>query len=113
MQTIITNYISRLLLVVLLLSNLFALNSYSGNEYKNAPANTSLIIESAAIQDFVIAAQKTTKLQFQKLSNLSLFEVHEKSAFSTKFKNFTKISPQDFSLLNFQFFLSSQFSTDT
>lgn len=108
-----TKYISRIILIVLLLSNVCAVNSFSGVNSKSKTADSNLIIESAAVQDVIFAGQKTAKVQIQKLAKGLSFEHFDKSCFSAKFKNLSKVHPQHFSLLNFQFFLTTQFSTDT
>lgn len=106
-------YISRIILIFLLLSNLFAVNSFYNHDYKRNNTDSNLIFESASVQEIVLTGQKTNKAQFQKLSKSISLESIEATYISAKHKNFIKISIQHISLLNFQFFLSSQFSTDT
>ncbi|OGU35660.1 MAG: hypothetical protein A2068_06755 [Ignavibacteria bacterium GWB2_35_6b] len=106
-------YISRFILIFLLLSNLFAVNSFYNHDYKRNTSDSNLIFESAAVQDVILSGQKTNKAQFQKLNKSISLEFIEATSISAKHKNFIKISVQHISLLNFQFFLSSQFSTDT
>lgn len=94
------------------MSNLFAFNSFSDVSFKKNNGS-NVIIESAAVQEIILAGQKTNKPQFQKINKSLSPEFFETISVSAKHKNFIRIPVQHFSLLNFQFFLSSQFSTDT
>lgn len=112
MKSFEEKYISRTILIALLLSNLFTFNSFSSVSFKKNNGS-DVIIESATVQEIILAGQKTNKTQLQKIIKSYSPEFIQETSISAKHKNFIKIPVQHFSLLNFQFFLSSQFSTDT
>ena len=107
-----TKHIQRVILITLLFSNIFTFNSFNSLEVKNN-SDKNLIIESLATQDVIISVIKTAKIHSQKNISGTSFIISDNNSGLVKFKNFVKTIPNHFRLLNFQFFLSSQFSTDT
>lgn len=105
-------HISRIILTVLILSNFFYVNNFYRDAYKKHN-NYEAVLETAVINDINNTVQKTGKTQLQKLVKILQFELTDKLIFASKYTNYIKTPVQHFSLLNFQFFLSSQFSTGT